>query len=135
ALWGESARLVRELRPGYGVVETVSALLARGRGRVLGDLAACGYDAEWDCIPASAVGAPHRRDRVWLVAYPASSGSGAQRPHGASEGWADGRACRAGSGQRALADAEQPRPEGHGTVAGQSQEPKPRDGRALADSA
>jgi DNA (cytosine-5)-methyltransferase 1 len=48
----------------------VSALLGRGLGRVLGDLAACGYDAEWDCIPASAVGAPHRRDRVWLVAYP-----------------------------------------------------------------
>jgi site-specific DNA-cytosine methylase len=69
-LWGEYARLIRELRPRYVVVENVSALLARGLGRVLGDLAACGYDAEWDCIPASAVGAPHRRDRVWLVAYP-----------------------------------------------------------------
>jgi DNA (cytosine-5)-methyltransferase 1 len=68
-LWSEYARLIRELRPRYVVVENVSALLARGLGRVLGDLAACGYDAEWDCIPASAVGAPHRRDRVWLVAY------------------------------------------------------------------
>jgi DNA (cytosine-5)-methyltransferase 1 len=37
---------------------------------VLGALAAIGYDAEWHCIPASAVGAPHRRDRVWIVAYP-----------------------------------------------------------------
>src|SRR3954470_14454687 len=69
-LWSEYARLVRELRPRYVIVENVSALLARGMERVLGDLATCGYDAEWDCIPASAVGAPHRRDRVWIVAYP-----------------------------------------------------------------
>jgi DNA (cytosine-5)-methyltransferase 1 len=39
---------------------------------VLGSLAALGYDAEWHCIPACAVGAPHRRDRVWIVAYPDS---------------------------------------------------------------
>jgi DNA (cytosine-5)-methyltransferase 1 len=71
-LWSEYARIVGELRPRYVVVENVSALLARGLGRVLGDLAALGYDAEWDCIPASAVGAPHRRDRLWLVAYPAA---------------------------------------------------------------
>ena len=38
-------------------------------GNILRDLATCGYDAEWDCIPAAAVGAPHRRDRVFLVAY------------------------------------------------------------------
>lgn len=69
-LWGEYARLIGDLRPGYVIVENVSALLTRGLDRVLGDLAALGYDAEWDCIPASAVGAPHRRDRVWIVAYP-----------------------------------------------------------------
>jgi DNA (cytosine-5)-methyltransferase 1 len=69
-LWKEYARLIGELRPRYVVVENVAALRSRGLGTVLGDLAACGYDAEWDCIPASAVGAPHRRDRLWLVAYP-----------------------------------------------------------------
>lgn len=69
-LWREYARLVRELRPRFVIVENVSALLGRGLGDVLGDLAALGYDAWWDCIPASAVGAPHRRDRLWLVAYP-----------------------------------------------------------------
>ena len=69
-LWAEYARLIRELRPRYVVVENVPALLVRGLGRVLGDLAALGYDAEWDCLPASAFGAPHRRDRVWIVAYP-----------------------------------------------------------------
>jgi DNA (cytosine-5)-methyltransferase 1 len=68
-LWSEYLRLICELRPDYVVVENVSALLGRGMGRVLGDLAACGFDAEWDCLPASAFGAPHRRDRVWIVAY------------------------------------------------------------------
>jgi DNA (cytosine-5)-methyltransferase 1 len=71
-LWSEFARIVRELRPAFVVVENVPGLLARGRlGVVLGDLAACGYDATWDCIPAAAVGAPHRRDRVFIVAHAA----------------------------------------------------------------
>lgn len=73
-LWPEFARLIRELRPRWVVAENVPGLLSSESGRffgtVLGDLAACGYDAEWDCLPASAFGAPHRRDRVWLVAYP-----------------------------------------------------------------
>ena len=69
-LWGEYARLIGEIRPAGVIVENVSALLARGLGRVLGDLAALGYDAEWDCLPAAFVGAPHIRDRLWLVAYP-----------------------------------------------------------------
>ncbi len=68
-LWREYARLVGEVRPRYVIVENVAALLSRGLDRVLGDLAALGYDAEWHCIPASAVGAPHRRDRLWCVAY------------------------------------------------------------------
>jgi DNA (cytosine-5)-methyltransferase 1 len=54
-------------------VENVAALAFRGLDRVLGDLAAIGYDAEWHCIPASAVGARHRRDRLWIVAYPRSA--------------------------------------------------------------
>lgn len=69
-LWSEIARLVCELRPKFLIVENVSALLGRGMGTVLGDLAKIGYDAEWHCIPAFNVGAPHRRDRVWIVAYP-----------------------------------------------------------------
>jgi DNA (cytosine-5)-methyltransferase 1 len=71
-LWSEYARLIGEIRPRYAIVENVSALLSRGLADVLGDLAALGYDAEWHCIPASAVGAPHRRDRIWIVAYPRS---------------------------------------------------------------
>lgn len=76
-LWSEIARLISNIRPRYAIVENVANLLSgpseqRGRwfGRVLGDLAECGYNAEWENIPASAVGAPHRRERVWIVAYP-----------------------------------------------------------------
>lgn len=79
-LWSEIVRLIGELRPRYVIVENVAALLAgpsekRGGwfGRVLGDLAECGYDAEWENIPAAALGAPHRRERVWLLAYPNSA--------------------------------------------------------------
>jgi DNA (cytosine-5)-methyltransferase 1 len=73
-LWSEYARLVRELRPRYVLVENVSALLARGLDVVLGDLAAIGYSAEWGCIRAADVGAPHLRDRLWLVGYPDHEG-------------------------------------------------------------
>lgn len=75
-LWPEFGRLVGELRPRYVLVENVTGLLTAGVGDVLGDLAACGYDAEWQCIPAAAVGAPHIRDRIFILAYP----TGSQRP-------------------------------------------------------
>ena len=68
-LWSEFARIIGELVPRYAVMENSPALNSRGMGRVLGDLAALGYDAIWDCIPAAAVGAPHRRDRVFIIAY------------------------------------------------------------------
>jgi DNA (cytosine-5)-methyltransferase 1 len=69
-LWSEIKRLASELRPQFLIVENVSAILGNGLDRVLGDLAEIGFDAEWHCIPASAVGAPHRRDRFWLIAHP-----------------------------------------------------------------
>lgn len=71
-LWPAFADAIGALRPRYVLVENVPGLLQRGLGIVLGDLAALGYDAEWECIPAAAVGAPHRRDRLWLVAHAAS---------------------------------------------------------------
>lgn len=73
-LWFQYARIVREIRPRYVFVENVSALLVRGLDAVLGTLAEMGYDAEWGCIPAAAVGAPHIRDRVFVVAHDASRG-------------------------------------------------------------
>lgn len=71
-LWFEYANAIEVLKPRYVLIENVSALRSRGLDQVLGSLAALGYDAEWHCIPASAVGAPHRRDRVWVIAYPQS---------------------------------------------------------------
>ena len=71
-LWFEFHRLIKEIKPRYAIIENVSALRSRGLDRVLGSLAEIGYDAEWHCIPASAVGAPHQRDRIWIVAYPHS---------------------------------------------------------------
>jgi DNA (cytosine-5)-methyltransferase 1 len=68
-LWYEYRRLIKELTPQWVIIENVSALRSRGLDAVLRSLFEIGYDAEWHCIPASAVGAPHQRDRIWVVAY------------------------------------------------------------------
>lgn len=70
SLWFEFARIIGELRPRYVIAENSPLLKTRGLNTVLGSLAALGYDAEWDCVPARAFGAPHQRDRIWIVAYP-----------------------------------------------------------------
>jgi DNA (cytosine-5)-methyltransferase 1 len=67
-LWAEFARIIRVVRPRFVLVENVAALLGRGAGRVLGDFAEIGFYAEWQPIPASAAGAPHLRERVFIVA-------------------------------------------------------------------
>lgn len=69
-LWFEFARLIEEIQPKYAIIENVSALRFRGLDQVLWSLAEIGYDAEWHCIPAKAIGAPHQRDRIWIIAYP-----------------------------------------------------------------
>ena len=103
-LWTHYARIIDEVRPSWVVIENVSALRSRGLDRVLGSLAALGYDAEWHCIPAAYVGAPHRRDRIWIVAHPNADES-------RSQGW-DRAIVRERAGQQpagplgALADAE-----------------------------
>lgn len=71
-LWKEFYRLICELRPRYVLVENVAALLNGGIDTVLGDLASCGYDAEWQIISAASFGAPHIRERVFIVAYSTS---------------------------------------------------------------
>jgi DNA-cytosine methyltransferase len=102
-LWPQFARLIRELGPRWVVAENVPGLLSSDAGRffgtVLRDLAACGYDAEWDCLPASAFGAPHRRDRVWIVAYPPGTRWRSPRTttSGEANGWrAQRQPCRTG---------------------------------------
>lgn len=68
-LWSQFARIVGEVRPRFVFVENVAALLARGLDRVLGDLAALGFDAEWGCLGADDAGAPHGRQRVFVLAH------------------------------------------------------------------
>lgn len=75
-LWPAMAATVRALRPAYVIVENVSALIRHGSGRafgwILGDLAELGFNAEWGVLSACAMGAPHPRERLFLVAYPDS---------------------------------------------------------------
>ena len=69
-MWAHMARIVGEVRPKFVFVENSPMLTSRGLDRVLGDLAALGYDAEWMCLSAAECGARHKRDRVWVVATP-----------------------------------------------------------------
>ena len=71
-LWKEFARVVREVEPAHVFVENSPILTSRGLGRVLGDLASMGYDAKWGVLSAGAVGANHKRSRMWLVAHSSS---------------------------------------------------------------
>ena len=68
-MWEHMARIVGDVRPRFVFVENSPALLTRGLGRVLSDLAALGYDCCWTVLGAADLGAPHRRDRFWLVAH------------------------------------------------------------------
>lgn len=107
-LWYEYARIIAEVRPRFVFVENVGALISRGIDRVLGSLAALGFDAEWGCFRASDVGAPHRRERVFILAHTiglelrdesgwwgGAHGAGAGLPRDPSPGLAypDGEPC------------------------------------------
>jgi len=67
-MWGEMARIICEVRPKFVFVENSPMLTSRGLGRVLGDLASMGFDARWGVLGAADIGAPHQRDRIWIVA-------------------------------------------------------------------
>jgi DNA (cytosine-5)-methyltransferase 1 len=79
-LWFEQLRLVKEVRPKYVVAENSPALRSRGLEEVLRSLAAIGYDAEWHCLPACFLGAWHKRDRIWILAYPSGSPQSLEAP-------------------------------------------------------
>lgn len=72
-LWSYMAEAVRRLRPGLVVVENVAGLRSRGLDQVLGDLAEAGFDAEWASVRAADVGAPHKRERIFIIAWPADA--------------------------------------------------------------
>lgn len=97
-LWYEMARIVREVRPRLLFVENVGALTVRGLDAVLGSLAEMGFSAEWGVLAAAAVGAPHKRERFFLLAN--ADGRGARE-----SGWKAERRDVPGRPSKALADA------------------------------
>ncbi len=98
-LWKEFARIIGEVGPRFVLVENSPALTSRGLGTVLGDLASLGYNAKWGVLGAHHVGAPHKRDRIWIVAnsaklhrnecfyYSGISVGGKQIPEFRNGGW------------------------------------------------
>jgi DNA (cytosine-5)-methyltransferase 1 len=77
-MWKHMARIVREVGPRFVFVENSPALTVRGLGVVLGDLAAMGYDADWGVLGAIHAGAPHKRERIWIVAQSIGAGTGSK---------------------------------------------------------
>lgn len=82
-MWGHMARVVGEVRPRFVFVENSPALVNRGLGRVLGDLSALGYDSRWIVMGAADVGAPHQRDRLWILAH--ANGMRELQPQGSQQ--------------------------------------------------
>jgi len=76
SMWYHMARVVSEIRPQFVFVENSPMLIHRGLGRVLGDLSCLGYDSRWTVMGAADVGAPHQRDRIWIVAHARHGGGG-----------------------------------------------------------
>jgi DNA (cytosine-5)-methyltransferase 1 len=81
-MWSHMARIIGEVRPRFVFVENSPVLTSRGLGTVLGDLAAMGYDARWGVLGAIDAGAPHKRERIWIVADNQSGGWGEGRERG-----------------------------------------------------
>lgn len=85
-LWAEMARIIREVRPKRVEVENSPVLTSRGLGRVLGDLAAMGFDVEWGVLSAADTGAHHLRERIWILAHSNSEPCGQGGPRDAEQG-------------------------------------------------
>lgn len=102
-LWPRMRDAIAALRPRYVVVENVAGLLTvndgAGMGEVLGDLAALGFDAEWSFVSACRLGAPHSRDRLFVLAYSAGVDVSSEVPRPPLDGTTgEGRPELGGSG-------------------------------------
>jgi len=106
-MWSHMARIIGEVRPRFAFVENSPALLTRGLGVVLSDLAALGYDCRWTVLGAADVGAPHQRDRFWLVAHAKRSPSIERCEPPVQRGWSDqAEQAGVGCGCCEMADAD-----------------------------
>jgi DNA (cytosine-5)-methyltransferase 1 len=97
-MWKHMARIIGEVLPQYVIVENSPMLVGRGLGMVLADLAEMGYDAEWGIVGAHHVAAPHKRERIWIVAHSNSAGL--------QDGWAESnrRMARSDEGRESTSD-------------------------------
>ncbi len=139
-LWSECARLLGDIRPRYAIFENVTNLLTGDGGdwfkRVLWDISSVGYDAEWHCIPASAIGAYHHRDRVWIVAYPNGDdrrggySSKSQRRNAWLEPWGSCEGQLDTETHKNMADSQRIRQSGQGLHGGRSNKAKNQDREA-----
>lgn len=129
-LWPEFARIVAELRPGIVIAENVPGLRTAGLSDVLRDLASIGYDAEWAHLAASGVGAPHKRDRLFLAATHPDRVVVRQQP-----GWLC-RACRQAEAEHRWDPAGRDAPDtaGVGRPSAQGSAPQPAGGRVSSDT-
>ena len=109
-LWPAIASIVADVGPEFVLLENVPQLVRLGLPHVLHDLADLGFDAEWGLLSAAAVGAPHRRERIWIVAHAEGNGRARQRDAIGREG---GGTAAQGRGQ-AVADADRNRREAVG---------------------
>ena len=140
-MWFHMARIVGEVRPEYVFVENSPMLTTRGLGTVLGDLASLGYDARWGVLGAVDVGAPHQRDRIWIVAYSKSDRYRKGREAGnipETHGRQDGSmrsifACTSEQSQN-MAHAQSQRLEGHHGSIGEQEKPRAGSDGALANA-
>ena len=142
-LWPDTIRVISEVRPRWCLLENVPGLLAKSHGyfgQILQDLAESGYDARWKVLSAAELGAPHKRDRLWIVAVANTDGaelwlesgrSGGPCGQGSSEFGNDGaeESMAHAEGKRTPA-AEQPG-SGHGSVTSSQDVAHPHGSRQL----
>jgi len=142
-LWPDTIRIIREVRPRWVLLENVPGLLGAVDnttdvpvpyfGTILGDLAESGYSVRWKVLSAAEMGAPHKRDRVWIMAH-AAIGSHRGQEHGCQTAGQDatgptGRTGRSGNGRRAQDVAQtQEQPQRAGLC--QSEQAEKRGGRS-----
>jgi DNA (cytosine-5)-methyltransferase 1 len=128
-LWREFARIIREVRPRYVLVENSPALVARGLGTVLGDLAQMGFDARWGVFGADEAALAthcgeipliHNRDRIWIVGFQQGTNPDSLRELQQERRQPD-QCRRAGDvGKTTIADAHMPRLQSHGSIGAKS---------------
>ena len=118
-MWGHMARIIGEVRPEFVFVENSPLLIQRGLARVLSQLAEMGYDATWGIIGAREAGAPHRRDRIWILAHTDKPGEPCERVEDSGSTVLEGREQH----------QEQRQPEGSDKSAGSDQDMAGRSDR------